>query len=186
VTLSLFSLINTPSPGGERGGDDKRETKNRGKREEIEQNQKKQNIGEQRKKKEREGKRRNIRERRENREKKRKNSSASHHLFSLYQLRCSICEPSLLCVIATTMLQDYEPPSTSETTFQCHRQVSFPLFLLLFFFFYLLPISTVLLVISEVNYNSLSTVPRPDQCRLEPKWLGQVCPSFPLRQSLLG
>jgi hypothetical protein len=41
VTLSLFSLINTPSPGGERGGDDKRETKNRGKREEIEQNQKK-------------------------------------------------------------------------------------------------------------------------------------------------
>ena len=41
VTLSLFSLINTPSPGGERGGDDKRETKNRGKREEIEQNQEK-------------------------------------------------------------------------------------------------------------------------------------------------
>jgi hypothetical protein len=46
VTLSLFSLINTPSPGGERGRDDKRETKNRGKREEIEQNQKKQNRGE--------------------------------------------------------------------------------------------------------------------------------------------
>jgi hypothetical protein len=183
VTLSLFSLINTPSPGGERGGDDKRETKNRGKREEIEQNQKKkkktkqnktkQNRGEQRKKKEREGKTRNIRERRENREKKRKkNSSASHHLFSLHQLRCSICEPSLLCVITTTTLQDYEPPSTSETTFQCHRQVSFPLFLLPFFFFYLLPISNVLLVISEVNYNSLSTVPRPDHCRLKPKWLG--------------
>jgi len=168
-------------------GTTKERQKTEEKREEIEQNQKKQNRGEQRKKKEREGKRRNIRERRENREKKRKkNSSASHHLFSLHQLRCSICEPSLLCVIATTTLQDYEPPSTSETTFQCHRQVSFPLFLLLFFFFYLLPISTVLLVISEVNYNSLSTVPRPDQCRLEPKWLGQVCPSFPLRQSLLG
>jgi hypothetical protein len=46
VTLSLFFLINTPSPGGDRGGDDKRKTKNRGKREEIEQNQKKQNRGE--------------------------------------------------------------------------------------------------------------------------------------------
>jgi hypothetical protein len=32
VTLSLFFLINTPSPGGDRGGDDKRETKNRGKK----------------------------------------------------------------------------------------------------------------------------------------------------------